>query len=97
MEKSNLVSLNKLKSVAKIKGLDKYYKEIGYSTAKGKKYYVKTIDGKKVNFGSILYQDFLIHKNKERQNRFLKRFNKLYMKHQNEYNKPIFWAVRLLW
>ena len=38
MEK-NLVSIETLKRVARSKGLSKYYEEIGYSKAKGKKYY----------------------------------------------------------
>jgi hypothetical protein len=52
---SNLVSINKLKQVAKQKGIYKYIKEIGYSKVKNKKYYVITIDNKKVNFGDIRY------------------------------------------
>ena len=50
---SNLVSIGKLKRVIKEKGLMKFVKDVGYSNAKGKKYYVITIDNKKVNFGNI--------------------------------------------
>jgi hypothetical protein len=53
MNNSNLVSINKLKQVARNKGISKYIKEIGYSKAKNKKYYVITIDNKKVNFGFL--------------------------------------------
>ena len=52
---SNLVSIDKLKKVIKEKGLMKYVKDLGYSKAKGKKYYIKTIDDKTVNFGSLDY------------------------------------------
>ena len=52
---NHLVSIDKLKRVARQKNLMKYIKEIGYSKAKNKKYYVKTIDGRKVNFGDIRY------------------------------------------
>ena len=94
---SNLVSIDKLKKVIKEKGLMKYVKDLGYSKAKGKKYYIKTIDDKTVNFGSLDYQDFLTHKDKYRRDRFRLRFNKLYNKFSENYNKPIFWAYRILW
>ena len=48
---NHLVSLNKLKKVAKDKGLLKYVKEIGYSKVKNKKCFVITIDNKKFNWG----------------------------------------------
>ena len=94
---SNLVSINKLKQVAKQKGIYKYIKEIGYSKVKNKKYYVITIDNKKVNFGDIRYQDWLSHKDKNRRYKFRARFYKLFNKFSEDYNKPIFYAFRLLW
>jgi hypothetical protein len=94
---SNLVSLSKLKNIAKDKSIDKYIKEIGYSKVKNKKYYVITIDNKKVNFGDIRYQDNLIHNNKERLNRFRKRFKSLYDLNKNNYNSSIFYSYNLLW
>jgi vacuolar-type H+-ATPase subunit B/Vma2 len=42
-------------------------------------------------------EDYLIHRDKERRERFLKRFEKLFNKFKNDYNRPIFWAVNLLW
>ena len=96
MEK-NLVSLEKLKRVARSKGLMKYIKEIGYSKAKGKKYYVITIDNKKVNFGDINMQDYLIHHDKERRKRFKDRFRSTFEKNKDNYNKPIFWSYLLTW
>ena len=67
---NNLVSLDRLKKLIKEKGLNKYIKEIGYSKVKDKKYYVITIDNKKVNFGSLKYQDYLTHHDEERRKRF---------------------------
>ena len=55
MENNNLISIDKLKNIIKQKNLNKYIKEIGYSKAKGKKYYVITVDNKKVHFGNINY------------------------------------------
>ena len=92
---NHLVSLDKLKRIAKNKGLNKYIKEIGYSKVKNKKYFVITIDNKKVNFGSSLYSDYLSHHNDERRQRFKDRFKTLYDKFKNDYNKPIFWSYNL--
>ena len=70
MENKNLVSINKLKNIARQKNINKYIKEIGYSKAKDKKYYIITSDNKKVNFGSLKYADYLIHKDKDRKTQF---------------------------
>ena len=94
---NNLVSIEKLKRVTKQKGLMKYIKEIGYSRVKGKKYYVITIDNKRVNWGDIKMQDMLIHHDPIRQKRFKDRFRSTYEKFKENYNKPIFWAYNLLW
>jgi len=94
---SNLVSIDKLKRIARQKGLMKYIKEIGYSVAKDKKYYVITIDDKKVNFGDVRYPDMLTHKDKDRRDRFRARFKSVYEKNKNNYNRPIFYAFNLLW
>ena len=94
---SNLVSIDKLKRIARQKGLMKYIKEIGYSVAKDKKYFVKTIDNKKVNFGYNKMADYLTHHDKDRRDRFRARFRSVYEKNKNNYNKPIFYAFQLLW
>ena len=86
----NLVSLNKLKKVAKQNDLMKYIKDIGYSNVKDKKYYVITIDNKKVNFGYIKMEDYLIHHDKERRKKFKERFRSLFEKFKYDYNKSIF-------
>ena len=94
---NNLVPIDKLKRIARQKNINKYIKEIGYSKTKNKKYYVITIDNKKVNFGSLDYEDYLIHKDKDRRDRFRARFNKLYQRFKDDYNSPMFYAFRLLW
>ena len=94
---SNLPSIETLKRVARQKGLSKYIKEIGYSKAKGKKYYVITIDNKKVNWGDINMDDYLQHHDKERRKKFKDRFRSTFEKNKNNYNKPIFWAYLLTW
>ena len=57
--------------------------------------------GKKIHFGSSHYPDFLIHKDKERKERYLTRAKKIKNK-QGEltYTYPEsanFWSVNLLW
>ena len=97
MENNNLISIDKLKNIIKQKNLNKYINDVGYSKVKNKKYYVITIDNKKVNFGYIKMEDYLIHKDKERRARFRARFNNFYEKNKLNYNTPIFWAYNLLW
>ena len=94
---SNLVSIEKLKQLAKQKGLMKYIKEIGYSKVKDKKYYVITIDGKKVNWGYKKMEDYLVHHDEERRKRFKERFRSLFDKYKDNYNKAIFWSYLLTW
>jgi hypothetical protein len=94
---SNLIPLDKLKNIVKVKGLNKYIKDIGYSKVKDKKYFVITIDDKKVNFSYDKMEDYLIHHNDERRKRFRARFRSLYEKFKDDYNKPIFWSWNLCW
>ena len=94
---NNLVSIEKLKKIAKQKGLMKYIKEISYSSLKNKKYFIKTIDDKKVNFGDVRYSDMLTHHDEARRKRFKDRFRSLFEKYKNDYNRPIFWSYLLLW
>ena len=94
---SNLISIDKLKRIVRQKGLMKYIKEISYSSLKNKKYFIKTIDDKKVNFGDVRYPDMLTHHDEVRRKRFKDRFRSLYEKYKNDYNRPIFWSYLLLW
>ena len=88
------------------KKLAKKAKKLGaesfnYSTRKINKYVAALSNGKKIHFGSSQYPDFLIHKDKERKERYLTRAKKIKNK-QGEltYTNPEsanFWSVNLLW
>ena len=88
------------------KNLTKMAKKLGaesldYSKRKNDKYVVKLPNGKKIHFGSSNYPDFLIHKDEDRKENYLKRAKKIKNK-QGEltYNNPEssnFWSVNLLW
>jgi hypothetical protein len=43
------------------------------SKSKGKKYSIITPQGRRINFGSIDYEDFTKHKDKQRRDNYLKR------------------------
>ncbi len=94
---NNLVPISTLKRIARAKHINKYIKEIGYSKVKDKKYYVITIDNKRVNFGYSKMEDFLIHHDEERRKRFKARFRSIYEKFKNDYNKAIFYSWNLIW
>ena len=53
---NNLTSIDTLKRIARNKGLNKYYKEIGFSKVKNKKYYVITIIIKKLILAMIKWK-----------------------------------------
>ena len=86
--------------------LVKKAKELGavsldYSTRKNNKYMVKLPDGKKIHFGSPKYEDFLIHKDKVRRDKYRARAMKIKNKNgeltYNNPESPNFWAINLLW
>ena len=87
----------KLTSKAKKLGAESF----DYSTRKNNKYVATLSSGKKIHFGSSNYPDYLIHKDKERKERYLARAKKIKNK-QGEltYTNPQsanFWSVNLLW
>lgn len=90
---NNLVSLQILKNKISKLGLDDLINEIGYAKWP-KKYYVVLKNGKKVSFGDVRYEDFLIHKDKYRQFKYRQR-------HKNDNiddpNYPGFWSWFILW
>ena len=64
------------------KKLSKKAKKLGaesfdYSTRKNNKHVATLSSGKKIHFGSSQYPDFLIHKDKERKERYLARAKKI--------------------
>ena len=74
---------------------------LDYSNRKNSKYVVTQPNGHKVHFGSSQYADYLIHKDKERRDRYLARAKKIKNK-QGEftYDNPEsanYWSVNLLW
>ena len=69
--------------------------QIYFSTRKDKKYMlIHPNTGKKIHFGSSLYQDFTKHKDEERRQRFLTRNKK--WKDADPYT-PAFASYHLLW
>ena len=88
------------------KKLTKRAKELGAesldcSTRKNNKYMVILPTGKKIHFGSAQYPDFLIHKDKQRKEKYLTRAKSIKNK-QGEltFTNPEsanFWSVNLLW
>ena len=84
----------------------KEFKKLGaesldYSTRKNNKYVATLPIGKKIHFGSAQYPDFLIHKDKERKERYLARAKNIKNK-QGEltFTNPEsanFWSINLLW
>ena len=93
-------------SVKEFKNLTSKAKKLGaesfgYSTRKNNKYVTTLPGGKKIHFGSSQYPDYLIHKDKERRERYLARAKKIKNK-QGEltYTNPEsanYWSVNLLW
>ena len=74
---------------------------LDYSSRKNNKYMVKLPGGKKVHFGSPKYEDYTIHKDKERRDKYLSRATKIKNK-QGEltHNNPEssnYWSTKLLW
>jgi hypothetical protein len=65
------------------------------SNRKTKKYMVITPDGYKVHFGASGYEDYTIHKDNERKNRYIQRHKK--NEDWNNTYTPGFWALHLLW
>ena len=74
---------------------------LDYSKRKNNKYVVKLPGGKNLHFGSPQYPDFLIHKDKERKEKYLARAKKIKNKKgELTYENPEsanFWSVNLLW
>ena len=64
------------------------------STSKNKKYMVFDEEGKKVHFGSLLYQDYTKHKDKKRRENFRNRNTK--WKDADKYT-PAHLSYYLLW
>ena len=74
---------------------------LNYSTRKNNKYMVKLKDGKTIHFGSPKYEDYNIHKDENRRDKYLSRAKKIKNKKgELAYKKiesPNYWSVNLLW
>ena len=74
---------------------------LDYSSRKNNKYMVTLPSGKKVHFGSPKYEDYTIHKDKERRDKYLSRATKIKNKNgELTYTNPEssnYWSVNLLW
>ena len=74
---------------------------LDYSTRKNNKYVATFSSGKKIHVGSSQYPDYLIHKDKERKERYLSRAKKIKNKQAElTYTNPEsanYWSVNLLW
>lgn len=64
------------------------------SKRKNKKYVIIMDDNMKHHFGDNRYDDFTIHKDIERKNRYLKRTAN---QPQDNIHSPAFWSLNLLW
>ena len=99
MDKNILTGEDFQKLIKKAKDLGA--ESLDYSSRKNNKYMVKLPDGKKVHFGSPKYEDFLIHKDKERRDKYLSRATKIKNKNgeltYKNIESPNFWAINLLW
>ena len=88
---------NKLIEKAKDLGAESLH----YSSRKNNKYMVKLPGGVKVHFGSPKYEDYTIHKNEERRDKYLSRATKIKNKKgeltYTDIESPNFWSVHLLW
>ncbi len=67
------------------------------SRAKGKKYALIKPDGKRINFGSIDYEDYTKHKNATRRDNYLKRATNIKGHWKANKYSPNNLSVRLLW
>ena len=91
---------------SEFKKLKEKAKELGaelldYSSRKNNKYVVTLPSGKKVHFGSSQYEDYTIHGDKDRRDKYLSRAMKIKNKNgeltYNNPESPNFWAINLLW
>ena len=74
---------------------------LDYSSRKNNKYMVTLPSGKKVHFGSSKYEDYTIHKDKERRDKYRARATKIKNKKgELTYTNPEssnYWSIHLLW
>jgi len=67
------------------------------STRKDKKWMVITPENKKIHFGAKGYEDYTIHKDKERKNRYVTRHKAKENWNKSGINTAGFWSYWILW
>ena len=67
------------------------------STRKGKKYDIVNPSGKVVSFGSIDYEDYTKHKDKDRRDRYLARATKMKGNWREDPYSPNNLSINILW
>ena len=100
IQEKNVLTGEEFKKLIK-KAKDLGVESLDYSSRKNNKYMVKLPGGKKVHFGSPKYEDYTIHKDKERRDKYLSRATKIKNKKgELTYTNPEssnYWSVHLLW
>ena len=65
------------------------------------KKFVVTYNGKKIHFGDIRYEDYTMHKDKARRDRYRARHKKILLKNgkpaYKDKNTASYWSYHLLW
>lgn len=76
--------------------MDKLY--YPYKATDGKhKFFIINNQGKKIRFGAKGYEDFTIHKDEARKQRYINRHKKREEKFWNDPNTKSYWSRWLLW
>ena len=91
--------MDKVSDIRKVNKLSKliYKKNVETSTRKNKKYMILNDDNKYVHFGDSMYQDFTIHNDPERRQRYLNRATKIKGNWRNNKYSPNNLSINLLW
>ena len=74
-----------------------YGKKVFVSTRKNKKYMIMNDDNKWIHFGQMNYEDFTKHKDKQRQELYLKRASKIKGEWKTNIYSPNILSIVLLW
>jgi hypothetical protein len=91
--------MDKVSDIRKVNQLSKliYKKPVETSTRKNKKYMILNDDNKYVHFGDSRYEDFTQHKNKDRQQNYLKRSSNIKGNWKNNKYSPNNLSMNILW
>ena len=91
--------MDKVSDIRKVNKLSKliYKKNVETSTRKNKKYMILNDDNKYVHFGDSRFQDFTIHNDPERRQRYLNRATKIKGNWKNNKYSPNNLSINLLW